>query len=56
MCVCVIEITWMLQSPVNMKKVLNGMKAVMNHKVFILFDNHHLSLPAVTLQGVWVVG
>ena len=35
-----------------MIKVLNGMEAVMNHKVFILFDNHYLSLPAVTLQGV----
>jgi hypothetical protein len=39
-----------------MKKVLNGMEAVMNHKVFTLFENNHLSLPAVTLQGVWVVG
>jgi len=42
---------------VIMIKVLNGMEAVMNQKVFILFNNHHLSFPAVTLQGVvWVVG
>ena len=39
-----------------MKEVLNGMEGVMNHKVLILFDNHHLSLPAVTLQGVWAFG